>query len=518
MKHVFRTIIAFLKTQRFFYAVVALLILQAGWIALSGRYPMAYDEQNHLGVVKLYVEHPSPFWAEQPPGPAPYSSVSRDPSYLYHWLMSFPYRVLDIFWKTDDAKVLAFRFISIGLFTWGLFLYRRLLLTTQASPALVHAVLMLFVLMPTVPFLAGQMNYDNLLFPMVAGALLLTIAITASIRRRQPDGLRLAWLAALAMAAGLVKFPFLAIMLPMLIWIGVVFVRSLGRKNWRQWRHWRLAAGLLVRSFQSASKTARVTAAVLVVASGVLFIERYGVNAVRYGTPVPECDQVLNVERCMAFGPWRRNYNIYQSKLAGTLDPVKSDVYNFTYNEWLKLLVWQFFYTLNGPIDNFSVGAPLPVPYYGGVILASVGACLIVIFRRYVFRRPYMRGLVFVAVFYVFVLWAQNYSDFLRLGLATAIQARYIILVLPIFLLALALAYNQALRHVPAAKVVLAIAAVSALLTQGGGIGVFIMRSNESWWWQSGRVIQANQAAQRLLMPIVIGEDQTPAPRRSDLN
>lgn len=496
-----------LGSRGFFFAVLAVLIFQAGWIALSGRFPMAYDEQNHLGIVKLYAEHPAPFWSEPPPGPAPYSSVSRDPSYVYHWLMSLPYHLFDIFLPADDQKILAYRFISIGLFAVGLILYRRVLLKTAASKALVHSVLAVFVLIPTVPYLAGQMNYDNLLFLLVATILLLTMSVIDDLRRGTLRAVKLAMFASLAMLTGLVKFPFLAILLPLTLWIGYIYWRN------RRKGHWRNSLQQLRLSFRSAPRLIRIVTVLLLLVSTTLFVERYGVNIVRYGTPTPECDQVLSVERCMAFGPWKRNYDIYQAKLEGRLDPISVNPLLFFWDNWLIVLVWQFFYTLNGPIDGFSVGFPLPGAYYSGVAMASVGALLVLVFRRHVFRRPYMRGLVFVSLFYVFVLWAQNYSDFLRLNLATAIQARYIVLVLPVLLLGLALAYSRALRSLPSVKVALVLAVLAVFVTQGGGIGVYIMRSDPLWWWQSGRVIQVNQAAQRLLAPIVIGEDRKPVPK-----
>lgn len=491
-----------LASDKFFYAIVIFLVLQAVWIALSGRFPMAYDEQNHLGVVKLYADHISPFWNAQPAGPAPFSSVSRDPSYLYHWLMSFPYRLFDVFLKTDASKVLAFRFLSIGLFAAGIVLYRKVLLRTKASKALIHTVFAVFVLIPTVPFLAGQMNYDNLLFLMVAAILLLTTKIVTDIRTDRLDARRLALFVCLGLLTALVKFPFLAILLPLGIWILAVYFRRHGRKGWPE--------GLkpLKDSLNTLSVVVRVGLVALVVVSGGLFFERYGVNTLRYGTPTPECDQVLNVDRCMAFGPWRRNYNIYQAKLENRLPPVDTGIYHFTYDEWLSLLTWQFFYTLNGPVDNFSVGQPLPLPYRMSMILAIVGGVLVVIYRRSIFARPMMKGLAFVALFYVFVLWAQNYSDFLRLHLATAIQARYIVLVLPIMLLGIGLAYSRLLasKKLAPIKSLLAVGAITVLLTQGGGIGVFIVRSNALWWWENRTVVQVNQAAQKVLRPVMIGD------------
>lgn len=484
-----------LASNRFFYVVVGLLILQASWIALSGRFPMAYDEQNHIGIVKLYASHISPFWSEQPAGDAPFSAVSRDPSYLYHWLMSFPYRLFDLFWKTDPAKVLAFRFVSIGLFAAGLVLYRKLLLRTGAGKALVHSVLAVFVLIPTVPFVAGQMNYDNLLFPMLAGLLLLLTHLIDQIRAKQLRADSLLLFIGLAMLAGLVKFPFLPILLAMAVWLLVVYGRAYGRTGWRQ------AISQLKQSFGALSRPLQIGLVLLVLVGGVLFAERYGVNAVRYGTPVPECDQVLDIDRCQAFGPWKRNYDIYQAKIEGRLTPLPPSL-SFTYfavDEWYKRIIWQFFYTLNGPIDGFSVGAPYLLPYYMGASLVLVGAVLAIVYWRHWARLPYLRGLLFVALAYALVLLLQNYLDFLRLHLATAIQARYLVLVLPIILLVLAVAYNAALRRLPAFKPVLVVVPLLVLLTQGGGAGVFIMRSNPTWWWQNDKVVRVNQAAQKVL-------------------
>ena len=85
---------------------MALFVLQAAWIALSGRYPMAFDENFHLGIIRLYAHHISPFWSGQPAGANAFGAVARDPSYLYQYLMSFPYRLVSIFTSSQTAHVL----------------------------------------------------------------------------------------------------------------------------------------------------------------------------------------------------------------------------------------------------------------------------------------------------------------------------------------------------------------------------------------------------------------------------
>ena len=52
--------------KRLFYLVIVLLVIQALWISLSGRYPMAFDEDFHFGIIRLYSDHISPFWNGHP--------------------------------------------------------------------------------------------------------------------------------------------------------------------------------------------------------------------------------------------------------------------------------------------------------------------------------------------------------------------------------------------------------------------------------------------------------------------
>ncbi|HXE10103.1 MAG TPA: hypothetical protein VN554_01620, partial [Verrucomicrobiae bacterium] len=111
---------AILGSRRFFWVILALFVIQAAWIALSGLYPMAFDEDFHLGIIRLYAHHISPFWAGQPPGADAFGAVARDPSYLYHYLMSFPYRLSGLFTHDQTLQILWLRAINIALFTAGL--------------------------------------------------------------------------------------------------------------------------------------------------------------------------------------------------------------------------------------------------------------------------------------------------------------------------------------------------------------------------------------------------------------
>ncbi len=98
--------IAFLGSRTFFVITVLLFVVQASWIALSARYPQAFDEQFHLGLIRLYAQHWSPFLAHQPAGADVYGAMFRDPSYLYHYLFSFPYRLIAHFTHDETIQVI----------------------------------------------------------------------------------------------------------------------------------------------------------------------------------------------------------------------------------------------------------------------------------------------------------------------------------------------------------------------------------------------------------------------------
>jgi hypothetical protein len=304
-----------LSSRAFFRVVLALLVLQAVWIALSGLYPMAFDEEFHLGLIRVYAHHLNPFLTGQPPGADSLGAVARDPSYLYHYLMSFPYRLISAFTHDLAAQVLLLRAINIGLFAAGLVLWRRLLLRTRASSAVVNLSLLVFVLIPVVPLLAAQINYDNLLFGLVALALMWTLDIGSGLAaRKRVNGTMLLRLVILCLLTSLVKYAFLPIFLAIAVYLAARAYGSLG--GWRPvWRAVR--AGL--------ASTRRRTL-ILLSAAAVLALllagQRYGINLVRYHTPDPDCGSVLSVQHCKAYGPWYRNYLYQAHETSKPLNPL----------------------------------------------------------------------------------------------------------------------------------------------------------------------------------------------------
>ena len=104
-----------ISSKWFFIFVTIFFFAEMAWIALSAIYPMLFDEEYHLGIIDIYARQISPFIASQPAEASFHGDITRYGSYLFHYLISFPYRFISIF--TDDlpTKIIALRFNCIGI-------------------------------------------------------------------------------------------------------------------------------------------------------------------------------------------------------------------------------------------------------------------------------------------------------------------------------------------------------------------------------------------------------------------
>lgn len=487
-------VLSFIASRPFFILIIVFLVLEALWIALSGVYPMAFDENFHLGIIRLYAHHIAPFWGGHPGESGEFGAVSRDPSYLYHWLMSFPYRLISVFTANQTAQVLILRFMNIALFAAGLPLYRRLLLKTGASRTIVHLCLAFFVLLPVVPLLAAQINYDNVFIPLTALSLLLTIDFVRQLRTaKRIDARLLLWLLAAGMLTSLVKYAFLPIFMVM---AGYVLLNL-----WKAYPGKKLWSGLGRAVAALPKRTLWLPAGVLVVLM-ILFGQRYAVNLVRYHKPVPDCSDVLTVRQCNQYGPWRRDYAYAQDKDSETSDSPLVFSADWFYGMWFRT-----FFAVDGPATIFETRGPLPIPAIGAIAFTSLSAVAAIVSYRRLFKK-YDRSvlLLFLAVmgFYVVVLWLDEYRSFLQTGQPVAINGRYLIPLFPMLMIWCALGANEILGQRYRLKLLLAAGAMVCLLW-GGGALTYILRSNDAWYWPSPAVRGANHAVQNLVGPLTPG-------------
>lgn len=490
MQRITRTIAAVLASRRFAIGTLCFFVLESLWVACSAVYPMAFDEDFHFGLIKIYSHHWLPFLAAQPDSSSQFGAIARDPSYLYHFLMSFPYRFIELFTHSQTAQVLILRFINIALFAVGLVLFYKVLRRAGSSRLLANTALAMFVLVPIVPLLAGQINYDNLLLPLVAWTCLVVWELNEQLLAGTIQYKTIVMLVTLCLLASLVKYAFLPIAFAAVLFVSVQAWRAFRRPG-RQFR------AAVIAGHRALSGRAKVGLVIVLLLSGGLFAQRYGLNVVSYRTPLPTCDAVLSVDECMAYSPWARNYRYIADKLE-----VDDTVVAYIWT-WAQGMHYRLFFTVNGPNGDFVSYPPVPLPSAAAIILTITSTtALIFYWRRVLAGHSFLVFLLLATGLYVGVLWGTNYSEFLETGRPVAINGRYLLVLLLPLAAVFGRALGLALRPWAAAAPWVAAVAIFLFL-QGGGAFSFIVRSDARWDWPNPTVVHANNGARRILQPLI---------------
>jgi hypothetical protein len=495
MERITRLLRAVLSSKRFGAVVLALFVVQALWVALSAAYPMAFDEDFHLGVIKVYSEQWSPFFSGNPADTSQFGALNVDPSYLFHYLFSFPYRFLHLFTQNETVVIIIFRLVNVAMFTLGLVLFYKFLRRVGASRLLANTALTLFTLIPIVPLLAGQINYDNMLFPLVAWTCWLVLYITNDARKQKVDVKKIGVLVAVVLFSCMVKYAYLPVAMGVFFYLVVLL--------WRKFRgHGAQFTKQLGNSYKALGVWAKFGLLTLVLVGAGLFIQRYGMNMVRYHSPVPECGAALSTQECMLYGPWARDHLLAQNTGVFNHSPLY-----FT-KLWLDGMQTRLFFMVAGPVLGFETHQPLPIISGTAIALAVLLLAALCVWGWKLLRHNVvLTFLLVITALYALVLWVNGYGDYLHTGQPVAINGRYFVLVLFPFFAVAGLALAQGLKKYTYIKPWLAAAAI-LLFLQGGGVTSFILRSNPRWDWQNNTVIQTNNAARNVLKPLIIeGED-----------
>lgn len=481
------------ESRVFFCGVIAFFVFEAVWAAISAAYPMAFDEDFHLGIIRIYSHHLLPFLSSQPDNASQFGAVAADPSYFYHYLMSFPFRLISLFTDSQTIQVLFLRGINIAMAAASLVLFRRVMLKAGIGTALANASLLIFALIPIVPLLAGQINYDNLLLLLTAWTCLLVFRIYDDSKKGVVDLKYISAFVIVCLFSSLVKYAFLPLVLVSAGFVVWCIVRA--------FRNWGKLKSAVARAYSKLSWFYRLLLVLLLVISLGLFVQRYGMNIVKYHTPVPDCSDVIGEDECMYYGPWARNNMLEQQKPADfSASPI-----SYTW-KWASGLHYRLFFMINGSHDSYHNYPPLPVPAVTAAVIAISGLVAVAVYWRKLFAgNPILLFLFLLGAFYCCVLWVEDYSQFAETAQPVAINGRYLLpIILPmavVFIKALGVALNR-LKNVK----MIVVLAVILLFAQGGGIVSFVVRSNTAWYWPNSTIEHINGGAKRLLSPFVVGD------------
>ena len=405
----------------------------AAKIAFVRQFPLPYDEGFHFGLIRLYAHHLNPFLSGQPQGADAYGAVARDPSYLYHYLMSFPYRLIALVIPGETGQVIALRCLNIALGLTTLYLVYRLAKRCGLSDIGAGLVSLALAVTPVFYDLAAQINYDNLLLPLALLSVLSAINVTDQFRRRQVPLVQVSLLTSLILLASIVKYSYLPIGLAIAGYVAMVALRNLG-------------FGVFARIgqvFSTLRPLTKVMLVMLVVISSGLWAQRYVVNMAEYHTPHPQCHAVLSVAACSNYSPWARNYQLHADRDTRPLP--SRPIITFT-NFWVKTVSMEL-YAIVHAYPTYVSYAPVGGLMVISAMVVTIGGLAVVFFFKE-FRRsmPMWTLLVLVSALYLTTLYGQNFSDYRNLHDFVAIQGRYLLPVIPLVYIGIAVSYGVAAK------------------------------------------------------------------------
>ncbi len=488
-------------------AIVAFFALQASWVAVTASFGL-YDEQYHLTAIKDFSTRWTPFFIHQSTADGAVGDVTRYDSYLYHYLLSFPYRALEGLGLGAGVTLVALRLFSVLAVSGALVYAWRLFRELGAGPVTANVALAVVAIMPLMVFLAGTLNYDNLLM------LLATAFFYYGLKLYKADRFDLGlWLRVL-LVGGLASVTQYASMA-----IAPVVVVGLLVRQVPMLRHGPRPS---VRDFflepQRGVAKARAALALGALVACALVLERYGLNILRYRTPLPSCLAVHPADICSMYAPAARNSQLALAHPGVGLSV--SGAAGYLIHQWIPLMMR--YLTLIGTLGSDGVIRTSLGPHVFGAVLTWVVPVVLalVALSIIVLRRVRGAGLLLGATgLYTLVLFAQNYSDYARLGQPVGIQGRYVLVLLPVIvgLACLTLAQLISMFRAPArpGAAVGAVVALVFVMSQGGGITSYLWAGSPPWWrTDSGVRFAVTTRASQMARVLVIPDTLVPDPRR----
>lgn len=485
MKKIVNKTVQIIGSKYFFWGVLALFVFQAAWIAFSFVYPMLYDESFHVGVIAIFSHQLSPFILNQPQAYDAYGNLANGGATMFHYLMSFPYRLILAFTDKPIVYVIFLRLICIAMVAVGIQLFNKLFQKIGIRQVFINIGMLLFILLPIVPFVAATVNYDNMLFMLTALFLITCVNILAS---EKVIWYQYVWVIVVGCFASLVKFTFLPVFAVSVVYLVIVLCRRYGKQIFSK----------TFASFRSTSKL-RVTGVIALTAVVVgMFSAVYLQNVILYRSLQPSCEKVLSIDRCNKNGVYLRDS---QAEVTKNTRPLAQDPSYIS--QWvLQMVNWTNMTGSRTVTSGSPARQPLPIIYTTVFLGGFIGLFALLYSWRSIKKKPGWHFLVTISVALTIVVFMVNYSTYIKLHAAFAIQPRYVLSMVPIIIVMIVVAVNFILRKARWLKLTLLIATL-LLLFQGGGLITHIVLSEDTWYWQNSKTIKANHFAKKILQPFV---------------
>lgn len=474
---VYRRVIRIVSHDYFFYGVISLCVAQGIWFAFS-FVPWVNDEQRHIGNILIYSLHLSPFLGDQQPGWDYLGQISRDGSFMFYYLMSWPLRFVRLFTTDNMAQVISLRLVCIAMFATGLVVFRRALLLIGGVPrSVINVLFLFFISIPAVAILPATVNYDDMVFPFFAALLFFAVKCMKSTRPNMPAILSLI---SLSLLLSVVKWTSIALVVPVLLYLSYDHIRKYRKSLLEE----------LIHALKRLNRWQVAMWVIVILILGGLFIERPVMNVLLYHSPEPKCQQVIGSTRCEKF----HDYVAYSALLVQKPRDFKPvNVVRYLALIWMPRMIDTAENVLErGPNSEIA----RMVSLYSMMTVFSI--VVLLLYARDILHDRKSWFLLVVGTLYTSSLIVSEYQNYQTYAVPASIRARYLAIVLPIFLYFVAIACMRLFRNY---KKVLVIFAVILLILsiQGGGILTYLLTSPPNAFWKDSPTNATNEAVRSSL-------------------
>ncbi|MGR0320240.1 hypothetical protein [Agromyces sp. ZXT2-3] len=475
------------------WGTVALAFVSAMAIALSADYFLLYDEFYHVGIIRLMAEQGTPFLTDTD-AVRGLGDVERYGSYLYHFVMSWPYAVASSLGWSEYATILLLRVLTVLMAVGSIPVFAAALRRIGVGPATANTAMLAFSSLPVLSFIAATVNYDAMLL-LASATFSLLIARAATERP-----LRLTTVVLLIAVGGLgslTKYTFLPVFVSGIAGLVILLLIRGRAAGW---------SSVIERPRSDLLRSAGFWAAlaVAVVAVG-LFIERYVGNLLAFGNPSPDCATVHDAEYCEDYGPWRRNEELDANHPDSPIRP--GSMWVFFARSWANII----FSTLDvvGGETSQGIRTAGDLSTYGWFALVGtvIALFLIVLLLPRILRNGAAVILAATATTYLFALFWLNYGDFRSFGIPIGIQSRYVLQFVPLLLAAAGVGLSRTLsalqRHPLPWKIGSVVVIILAGL-QGGWALSYLVSYQPTWFHPESPIGAILPALQRVAGLVVL--------------
>jgi hypothetical protein len=445
----FQRIKSIVSSSSFFKGVLALAAVQGVWYALTYRLGVL-DEHVHFGFISIFTDQISPFITSQKLEWDWLGEVTRNPSSLYYYIMSFPLRFIEVFTADTKVHIIFLRLIHTVIFLYGLVRYSKFFKVTGVPRIFSNIVLLLLVLTPSVAVIPGIISYDNMQF-LFSGILLYQAALM--IKKPVVSIDDILKILIIIMVGMLMKYTFIALAAPL---CAVVLISIFRRK----------------KAIKITKNKHTFILGALFVFALIFFIERPVQNLVKYQNFSASCVSKLGEERCKDNHSNKRNITALERK---TDDFSPKSLYEFTFVDWIPNMI-RSQVRLN-PWDSPSKVLLLlyAVGFFGGITIVLMHL------RTLLTNKYYVLMISAISTFSL-ILLLNNYKSYRLLAEVVAVSSRYLLPVQPLLMmLVLVSSYSLFKKRRRLSVVILAVTILCFVF--GGGVTTYYITADDGAKW-----------------------------------